>query len=269
VAQSDPFQSFPARAYLEYYYSYVGDENEAMMRALTHFARRLEPRFQHVIEVAAGPSVVPILSLCAATDRSPASVTFTDVCSKNMAEVEAWLHGRDGAFQYTDILSWLAAEHASTPDHIERLIRTTQWTLPIVDLSKPLPTHMVNAYDTVSSHFFAESATDDRDTLVTLLRRIAQLGAPGARIFLSFMRRSVGYPVAGIDFPATPVDEDNLPSILENADFHLDDVEYLVTEAEEPPTRSGYEGMVFVGGILSGAAENGVRRAPTHTGARV
>jgi len=79
---------------------------------------------------------------------------------------------------------------------------------------------------------------------------MAGLGAPGARVFLSFMRRSIGYSVDGIDFPAVPVDENTLPGLLRAADLHLVDAEYLVTDVETPPTRTGYEGMVFVGGIL-------------------
>ncbi len=80
-----------------------------------------------------------------------------------------------------------------TPDgpQIEELARASSWALPAVDLRSPLPLNMVHAFDTVSSHFFAESATQDRDTLITLLRRIGHLGAPNARVFLSFMRRSV------------------------------------------------------------------------------
>jgi NNMT/PNMT/TEMT family len=250
VPQTDPFESFPARAYLEYYYSYVGSENEAMMRTLANFAAQFEPCFEHVVEVAGGPSVVPILSLCAATGRSPSSVTFTDISSKNMEEAQLWLHDRPGAFEYTKVLRWLSNEHALEPGRIEQLARASEWTLPVIDLRKPLPANMVNAFDTVSSHFFAESATNDRDTLVTLLSGIARLGKPEARVFLSFMRRSVGYTVAGMDFPAVPVDEDTLPGILEVADFHLGEMECYAIDTEDPPTRDGYEGMVFVGGIL-------------------
>jgi NNMT/PNMT/TEMT family len=250
VAQTDPFESFPARAYLEKYYSYVGSENEGMMRALADFSRQFEPRFEDVIEVAGGPSVVPILSLCASTGCSPRSVTFTDISSKNMEEAELWLGNHSAAFHYREVLDWLASEHMLDPTRIEQLARGSRWTLPVVDLREPLPANMVNAFDTVSSHFFAESATRDPDTLVTLLSSIARLGAPDARVFLSFMRRSVGYTVAGIDFPAVPVDEHSLPDLLEVAGFHLSDMEYRTIGAETPPTRLGYEGMVFVGGIL-------------------
>jgi hypothetical protein len=262
VDQTDLFESFPARDYLDKYYSYVGEENQAMMRALGDFVRRFEPRLERVVEVAGGPSVVPILSLCAATDRSPASVTFTDVSAKNMEEAELWLHDRPGAFGYSDILKWLAREHAVDAERIRQLARATSWNLSVVDLGGPLPASMLHAFDTVSSHFFAESATSDPDTLVSLLNGIARLGAPDARVFLSFMRRSTGYTVAGIDFPAIPVDEETLPDILDAAGLRLNDVKYVVTEAENPPTREGYEGMVFVAGVLPARRRESRRRHP-------
>jgi len=250
MLQVNPFENFPARSYLETYYSYVGGENETMMRALAHFARRFEPRFEQVVEVGGGPSVVPILALCATIARSPRSITFTDISLANLAEVERWLYSSPTGFSYACVLKWLSREHGIEATQIEQLARAGEWTLSSIDLEEPLPTRMAHAFDTVSSHFFAESATSDQKTLISLLRRIAGLGAPDARVFLSFMRRSIGYSVDGIDFPAIPVDEDTLPGLLRAADLHLIEIEYLVADVETPPTRPGYEGMVFVGGVL-------------------
>jgi hypothetical protein len=255
MLDSDPFNLFPARAYLEKYYSYVGEENKAMMRALARSANRFEPSFERVVEVAGGPSVVPIIALCAITERSPSSITFTDISSKNMHEADLWLRKGPGAFDYAAVLDWLSNEHAPDGRQIEDLARAGNWNLPVVDLKEPLPPDMVHAFDTVSSHFFAESATRDRDTLVMLLRRIGQLGAPEARVFLSFMRRSVGYTVAGMDFPAVAVDEDTLPALFEAAGLRFSAMECSVTGTETPPTREGYEGMVFVGGVLQQQAQ--------------
>lgn len=246
----DPFERFPAREYLEKYYSYVGGENEAMMRALAHFTQRFEPSLDQLIEVGGGPSVVPILAFCAATARSPRSIAFADIAAENLAEVERWLHSQPTRFSYANVLEWLSNEHGVEPAQIEHLARAGEWTLSSIDLRKPLPTGMVRAFDTVSSHFFAESATSDRETLLSLLGRLAELGRPDARVLLSFMRRSLGYSIDGLEFPAITVDENTLPGMLDAAGLHLADVEYLVTGAETPPTRPGYEGMIFVAGIL-------------------
>lgn len=251
----DSFEHFPALGYLEKYYSYVGEENRAMMRALAHFTRRFAPSFDQLIEVGGGPSILPILVFCAATARSPRSIAFADIAPGNLAEVKRWLKRQPTRFNYASVLEWLSKEHRVKPGQIEHLARASDWMLSPIDLKQPLPTGMVRAFDTVSSHFFAESATSDRNTLLSLLGRLAELGKPDACVLLSFMRRSLGYSIGGLQFPAIAVDENTLPGMFYAAGLHLADVEYLVTDAETPPTRPGYEGMVFVAGILqSGTA---------------
>ena len=244
------FELFPARSYLEKYYSYVGDENAAMMRALAHFALRFQPALERVAEVGGGPSVVPLLTLSAALSRSPTTITFTDICRANLAQVEFWLDRRPAGFGYDAVLEWLQQEHAIDARRITDLVRDSAWTLWAADLQQPPVAEVTHRFDTISSHFFAESATDDRDTLVLLLNRIAQLAAPDARVFLSFMRRSLGYSIDGMEFPAVPVDEYSVPQLLLAAGLELEPLEIITTEAEDPPTRPGYEGMLFVGGIL-------------------
>lgn len=223
-----------------------------MLGALAEFARRFEPRFGRLVEVGGGPSIVPILALCAALDRSPDSITFMDISRKNLDEAACWLDDQPDAFGYRAVLQWLASEYGLPIPEIKRLARSSEWTFPLLDLRKQLPDDMFHAFDTVSSHFFAESATEDMSTLLVLLKRIADLAAPGANIFLSFMRNSQGYSLDGFDFPAVAVNEDSLPRLLEEAGLDLAEASYITTPTETPPTRSGYDGMVFVGGITPG-----------------
>jgi len=93
------------------------------MRALAHFAGRLEPRLERVVEVGGGPCVVPILALCAATSHSPRSIAFTDISSANLAEVERWLRGEPTGFSYRGVLDWLSREHGVHAARIEQLAR--------------------------------------------------------------------------------------------------------------------------------------------------
>jgi hypothetical protein len=252
MSPDNPFEHFPARSYLKKYYSYVGDENAAMMQALAHFAQRFEPALERVAEVGGGPSVVPLLTLSAALSRSPDAITFNDICDANLEQVEFWLDRRPAGFAYDEVLAWLQQEHEIDAARITELVRGSAWTLWSADLQEPPVEEVTHRFDTISSHFFAESATNERDTLVLLLNRIAQLAAPDARVFLSFMRRSLGYSIDGIDFPAVPVDEYSLPQLLRAAGLELEPLEIITAEAEDPPTRPGYEGMLFVGGILHG-----------------
>ena len=104
--------------------------------------------------------------------------------------------------------------------------------------------------DVVSSHFFAESATDVPSKMVDYLRRTAALCRPGGLLVLSFMRRSAGYSVAGHDFPATSIDEHDLGGYLAQAGVELDDFAWSTVGVEDPPTRPGYDGMLFCRGRI-------------------
>jgi hypothetical protein len=259
IPSANPFEHFPSRVYLEKYYSYVGEENGAMLGALAEFARGFEPHLGRFVEVGGGPSIVPILALCATLDRSPESITFTDISQKNLEEAACWLNDRPTAFDYRAVLQWLASEHGLSITDIEHLARSSDWSFPLLDLRKRLPEDMIHAFDTVSSHFFAESATDDLSTLLVLLKRIADLAAPGATVFLSFMRNSEGYSLDGFDFPAFAVNENLLGGLLKDAGLDLTEVRCITAPAETPPTRNGYDGMVFVGGITPGTRARAAR----------
>lgn len=248
------FHDFPARAYLEKYYSYVGAENASMLRALVDFARHLEPRLNQVVEVGCGPSIVPLLALTVALG-APRHIVFLDIAPANLSEVSLWLAEDARRFDYGAIIKWLEIEYGVDPNRVESDLRSAQWELRETDLGEPLPQCLRARFDVVSSHFFAESATADRNEFERLLHDLTAMGRPGASVFLSLMRRSVGYSVAGQDYPALPVDEQTLTMHLTDAGAHFETLDIRSVPAEQPPTRPGYEGMVFAAGRLSPVPE--------------
>lgn len=247
---SSVFGRFPAREYVSHYYSYVGDENAAMLDAMLDSVAVLKPTMGRVVEAGGGPSLVPLIALTAG-QRPAREVVFADVAPSNLTEVQAWLDHEKNAFDYRAVLEWIAQRTGKAADEIERGLRASSWTIERVDLLEALPKTMLGGFDTVSSHFFAESATDEEDEFVFLLSQIQSLGAPGAAIFMSFMRRSLGYSVAGIRFPALDVDEETLPGYFDRAGFKMTEVTWRTTPVEDPPTREGYQGMVFLSGRLA------------------
>src|ERR1700712_3602720 len=104
------FYEFPARAYLEKYYSAVGPENEAFMRSITEYLADRSVATDTVIEVAGGPCLYALMSIMACRDRPFQHLTFTDIGWKNLREVENWLQDNAGQFDYATLLSWLRAE---------------------------------------------------------------------------------------------------------------------------------------------------------------
>lgn len=241
----DVFAAFPSCAYLEKYYSYVGEENTAWLRSIVDGVLRLRPDTDSVVEVGGGPVVAPIMALAMAAEV-PRQVTFCDAVETNLDVVRSWV-GRDpGSFDYMAIRKWLEDYAGVEAGENLAALRDATWQIERWDVDDPPPAAWRGRFDVVSSHFFAESATDRLPRMVTYLSRIAMLARPGATLLLSLMRRSRGYAVGGYEFPAVSVDEETLPQLLERAGIELEEAEYHTTGVEHPPTRPGYEGMVFL-----------------------
>ena len=244
------FYEFPARAYLEKYYSAVGDENAAFMRFITDYLKDRSVTTDTVIEVAGGPSLYSLMAMTACRGRAFRHVTFTDIGWKNLREVDCWVNDYPHQFDYDPLLAWLQREVGAEPAKVSRWLRSSTWELVNFDWRDPVPSAWQRAYDVVSCHFFAESATSDEAEFVAFLRKLGRLGQPGATLLLSLMCRSDGYTIGQRDFPAFSVDEENVFQYLERAGLLLEDVQVRTTPCEDPSTLPGYDALLFIGGRL-------------------
>jgi NNMT/PNMT/TEMT family len=247
---SSVFFEFPARAYLEKYYNEVGIENSAFLRAITDYLGERDVNTDRVIEVAGGPSLFSTFAIAATRGRPFRQVTFTDIGWRNLGEVDSWLRDDPRQFDYEPLLDWLQAEVNADPATLVESLRRTPFDLINLDWRNEVPVGWLHAYDVVSSHFFAESATDDEQELLSLLNKVGRLGRPGAVFLLSFMCRSTGYRIAHQEFPAFDVDEHNVWSYLERAGVNLTDRVLKTVPTEDPASYPGYDGMLFIGGRL-------------------
>lgn len=257
---SDAFLDFPSRAYLQKYYRSVGAENAALLRAIHESVDVLGGSTDSIIEVAGGPCLYSMMGVAAHRRRPFKRITFTDIGWQNLSEVAWWLRDDPHQFDYSELLSWLEAEFGASSAEVTDALRASPWELVQRDWLELEPAPSEGRYDVVSSHFFAESATRNEDEFVELLSRIARLGRPGATVLMSFMCRSEGYTVAGVEFPAFAVDESSLMSYLEAAGVGLESPLLRIAPTEDPSSQPGYDGMVFVGGRLI-AAEEQIREA--------
>jgi NNMT/PNMT/TEMT family protein len=244
------FFEFPARAYLEKYYSHVGSENEAFMRSITDYLGDRSVPTDTVIEVAGGPCLYSLMAMMSRRERPFRHVTFTDIGWKNLREVEGWLHDYPQQFDYYALLKWLKERVGACPEQLVGSLRQSKWELVNFDWREPVPASWQRANDVVSCHFFAESATNDEAELVDFLGKLGRLGKPGATMLLSFMCRSEGYTIGHSDFPAFSIDEHNVFDYLERAGLELEDVELSTTPCEDPSTMPGYDALLFIGARL-------------------
>lgn len=244
------FYEFPARSYLEKYYSAVGPENAAFVRSITDYLWTRAPATDTVIEVAGGPCLYSLMSLMAARGRPFEHLTFTDIGWKNLREVDCWLRDHPSQFDYAPLLQWLAEEAGVDPDAVAGSLRSSTWELTSFDWRDPVPEAWRGRYDVVSCHFFAESATADEAELVAFLEKLGHLGAAGAILLTSFICRSAGYTIQQRDFPAFGVDRDSIFGYFERAELELEDVEVRWVASEDLASNPGYEGLLFVAGRL-------------------
>jgi hypothetical protein len=244
------FFEFPARAYLEKYYSGVGDENSAFLRSICDYLTGVQAPTDTVIEVGGGPSLFSLMAVAAHRERPFRHVTFTDIGWKNLAEIQCWLKDDPRQFDYEPLLRWLQTEVGAEPETLMETLRKSPWEIVSFDWHRPLPPAWERSYDVVSCHFFAESATNDERELLDLLEKVGRLGRPGATVLLSFMCRSDGYTVGHCDFPAFSIDEDNVFDYLSRAGLDLGDTALRTAPTEDPESMPGYDGMLFIGGRL-------------------
>jgi NNMT/PNMT/TEMT family len=244
------FLEFPARAYLEEYYGAVGEENAAMLRAILAGLPRPEAVGPCVIEVGGGPSLFSLMAIAARRRRPFERVTFTDIAAANLTEVRWWLDDDPRQFDYLELLSWLEAEVGADPLAVTESLRASPWELVPIDWLASDAPYWHGAFDVVSSHFLAESATEDRAELLDLLGKVGRLGRHGAAVLLSFVCRSHCYRVNGQEFPVFALDEDSVLELLADAGVSLANPQVRAAPTEDPNSQRGYEGMVFVAGRL-------------------
>lgn len=247
------FYEFPARGYLEKYYSAVGAENAAFVRSITDYLQTRIARTDTVIEVAGGPCLYSLMSLMASRGRPFRHLTFTDIGWKNLREVDSWLRDDPSQFDYGPLLRWLGEDAGVDGESVERSLRASTWELSGFDWRQPIPPAWRHSYDVVSCHFFAESATADETELVAFLEKLGRLGRPGATLLTSFICRSTGYTIQQRDFPAFALDQNSIFDYLERAGLQLEDVEIRSVPTEDPAANPGYEGLLFLAARLPGS----------------
>jgi hypothetical protein len=247
------FYDFPARPYLRKYYDAVGPENSALLHAIGDFVRAFPGPTESIIEVAGGPSLFSLIAVAAERGRPFERITFTDIAPQNLDEVRWWLADDERQFDYDGVLRWLAGERDADRAAVVSSLRKSEWQILQRDWLLTDDRALHGAYDVVSSHFFAESATSDEDEFLTMLRTVRRLGRPNALMLLSFMTRSAGYRIDGLDFPAFAVDGSNIEGYLERAGIGLDGFAMRSVATEVSSSESGYDGLIFIGGRLRAA----------------
>jgi len=82
------FVDYPARYYLDKYYSHVGRENAAFLRTVGEAARSRQA-LGTVVELGGGPSLCGMFAMVASTRVGPERVVWLDAGLSNIDAVDA------------------------------------------------------------------------------------------------------------------------------------------------------------------------------------
>jgi len=235
---------FDPVAYLDEYYGDIGEENLALLRFCAETYAHV-PRGGVLLDFGGGPTIYPLIAAASRVDE----IHCADYLDSNIDQVERWLGGDPGAFDWTAFIAkTLELEGRDcTPEGVElrakeirrRVTRTMRCdasrTPPIARVERP--------YDIVSTHFCAESATSDRDEWREFMANIVSVLSPGGWLVVSALKGATRYAVGSQSFPAVDICEDDLLGLL--ADLGLSGSEVrLHSVAADRPSRE-YAGLMF------------------------
>lgn len=195
------------------------------------------------IDVGTGANLYPALSMLPFCE----SITLYEHAKSNLE----WLAEQTAADwpSWTDVWSdfWTLLEESphyaglgELPRHaLARRVEVVPGSVFALDPS-------AGRWDMGTMFFVAESITSQRGEFADAVHGFLGVLRPGAPFCIAFMENSLGYEVAGIEFPAVAVDHDDVTDCLSGRATNLV-VDRIGTNGG-PPLRDGYTGMIVACG---------------------
>jgi len=243
----DAFKPFDPKAYLREYYSYLGEENRALLRFLSQAYQRIfsEIDTASVLEFGGGPTIYQLISAA----QYPVSIDFSDYLDQNLCEVRAWLRDRPEQFSWDAFIQHVLDREGQCADRAAqeqraRLIRSKVKRLINCDAkqSDPLGERRRSAYDIVSVNFVPESITTDMAEWDLLIDNIASLVRAQGYLLICAITGATHYRVGERFFPAAPISAQLLETQLQRQHFSI----MLIDSIAAEHTEQGYAGICMV-----------------------
>lgn len=247
-----------AADYLTTYYCQPPTQDE---QAVLAFLSRQYPKIPAqpcAIEIGCGPTVHHVLPLAPFVSE----IHMADYLADNLELVRRWRDGERGAHswhRYTSLALALEGRSPSAANVQQREADTRRKITRLLacDLKSETPLGMIRQYPVVGSFYCAENIGITRDEWARMMRRLADLVAPGGYLFLSALRETTFYVVQTSDgitrqLPCASLTEDDFAGLLPALGF---DPRQSVVESQR---LTGQEGEGVNGVILVAAR----KRAP-------
>uniref|UniRef100_A0A8C9RGF6 Phenylethanolamine N-methyltransferase n=1 Tax=Scleropages formosus TaxID=113540 RepID=A0A8C9RGF6_SCLFO len=169
-----------------------------------------------LVDVGSGPTLYQVLSGCEVFGR----VVLTDFLEANRRELQRWLAGEQGSFDWTPYL-----QHVCQLEGRRAFPLTFQLVLPI-DVHQPCPlppgSLPASGADCLVSSFCLESVSPDVASFTAALRRMGSLLRPGGHVLLiGALGESYYMAAPNVRIPVVPLDEAQVCSSLKVSGLSL------------------------------------------------
>jgi len=245
VIQKD-FNKFNPSDYLNEYYTSIGDENSALLRFFYKTYKKISPK-NSLLEFGGGPTIYQLISASSKVKK----IVFSEYVKANREAVKKWMNNKSNAFNWDNYFKFvLKLEkkkiNKANLEQIKQRLREKTKDVVKCDAYKksPLSPKKYPLFDIVSVCFVPESATDNEETYKLFMKNISGLLKNKGVLVMVLLKNAKFYQVGKTKFPAYPVDEEYVKSVLENLGF-CD----IKTESIEAEHEQGYEGMIFLTAI--------------------
>ncbi len=242
------FAPFDPRAYLNEYYSHVGNENQSLLRFLDEAYTRIftEIDAAKILEFGGGPTIYQLISAA----RYPVSIDFSEYLDANLKEVQLWLQDAPGQFHWDSFIRYVldregAHSHPSAIAQRQQHIRNKIERLLYCDAKDPDPlgSAFLSPYDIVSVNFVLESITTEMAEWDVFADHVAPLVRPNGYLLMCAIMGASSYRVGKLYFPAVPISPEIIETKLKQQGFSI-----MLTQAitAEHKDEQGYDGIFMV-----------------------
>jgi hypothetical protein len=231
-----PWDQFSSEDYCDHNYLELrADDAEILEITASWFAAQMQGRTGHGVDVGAGPNLYPSLAMLPHLSK----LTLREYSAANVAflrEQTAELPQRWEPFWRIVERCGAEGDFAAARKRLAELAAVEQGS--IFELPRA-------QWDLGTMFFVAESLSEDPAEFEAATTGFVRSLRPGAPFAAAFMEHSVGYEVAGVDFPATPVGTEEVRTCLE----HVADTLTVHWVEMRPQLRPGLNGMIVAVGL--------------------
>lgn len=238
-----PWSDFDPEAYHKFNYDTLLPEDAQIIERASNFMIKAcgnRTPISSAVDVGAGTNLYPALLMLPWAER----IVFTEYVPANIDWLNQNLTDASGEWgwqPYWDLVAGLPG-YRDLEEPRRRMAAVHQIRhLSIFDL----PPH---AWGLGSMFFVADGITSVHDEFERAVRSFVRSLIPGAPFMMAFMKKSVGYEVRGVEFPAVEVTRDSLDELLIRVPVTGTDV--LETDKSIRQLRPGYDGMLLVTGYV-------------------